>query len=56
VSWQLCQVEAALTGDYNVALQALCADQTVPNSNVGRAILDRMLDIQKQYLPQSSQA
>jgi alpha-galactosidase len=49
-------VEAAVTGDYNVALQALCADPTVQNPNVGRAILDRMLDIQKDYLPQFSRA
>ncbi|MFX0102255.1 MAG: hypothetical protein ACFFCS_22000 [Candidatus Hodarchaeota archaeon] len=45
-------VEAAITGDYNTALQALCVDSTVPNPNVGRAILDKMLEVQKDYLPQ----
>ncbi len=45
-------VEAAVTGDYNVALQALCLDGTVPNPSIARAILDKMLDVQKQYLPQ----
>ncbi len=45
-------VEAAITGDYNTALQALCIDGTVPNPNIARAILDKMLALQKQYLPQ----
>ncbi|MHA1793724.1 MAG: family 4 glycosyl hydrolase [Promethearchaeota archaeon] len=45
-------VEAAITGDYNLALQALSFDPTVPNPNVARAILDKMLDVQKDYLPQ----
>jgi alpha-galactosidase len=47
--------EAAVTGDYNCALQALCIDGTVPNPNIARAILDKMLAIQKQYLPQFNQ-
>ena len=47
-------VEAAITGDYNVALQALCMDGTVPNPSIARAILDKMLLVQKQYLPQFS--
>jgi len=45
-------VEAAITGDYNLALQALCMDATVPNPNIARAILDKMLAVQEQYLPQ----
>ncbi|MHA1734311.1 MAG: family 4 glycosyl hydrolase [Promethearchaeota archaeon] len=58
---QLCQqqvaiqelvVEAALTGDYNVAVQALTLDPTVPSPTVARAILDEMLRLQGDLLPQ----
>lgn len=48
-------VEAAITGDYNTALQALCIDGTVPNPNIARAILDKMLALQAPYLPQFHQ-
>ncbi|MHA1679989.1 MAG: family 4 glycosyl hydrolase [Promethearchaeota archaeon] len=48
-------VEAAITGDYNTALQALCIDPTCPNPNVGRAILDKFLKVQKHLLPQFNQ-
>ena len=45
-------VEAAITGDYETALQALLLDGTVQNPNMARAILDKMLELQKDYLPQ----
>ena len=45
-------VEAAITGDYNVALQALSLDPTVPSPQVARELLDDMLRLQKDYLPQ----
>ncbi len=45
-------VEAAITGDYNVAVQALSVDPTVPSPQVARNLLDEMLKLQKNYLPQ----
>ncbi|MBN2152934.1 MAG: hypothetical protein JW839_15895 [Candidatus Lokiarchaeota archaeon] len=45
-------VEAAITGDYNTAVQALTVDPTVPSPQVARNLLDEMLVLQKDYLPQ----
>jgi alpha-galactosidase/6-phospho-beta-glucosidase family protein len=45
-------VEAAITGDYNTAVQALSIDPTVPSPQVARNLLNEMLVLQKQYLPQ----
>ncbi|HME56227.1 MAG TPA: hypothetical protein VKM55_28760 [Candidatus Lokiarchaeia archaeon] len=45
-------VEAAITGDYNTAVQALSVDPTVPSPQVARNLLDEMLVLQKDYLPQ----
>ena len=48
-------VEAAITGDYNTAVQALSVDPTVPSPQVARNLLDEMLKLQKDYLPQFHQ-
>lgn len=45
-------VEAAITGDYNMALQALCMDPTCPNPTIARHILDEFLKHQGHLLPQ----
>jgi alpha-galactosidase len=45
-------VEAAITGDYTTALQALSMDATVPSPQVARKLLDEMLETQKDFLPQ----
>nr|MDO8112148.1 hypothetical protein [Candidatus Sigynarchaeota archaeon] len=45
-------VEAAITGDYNTAVQALSIDPTVPSPQVARNLLDEMLVLQKDYLVQ----
>jgi alpha-galactosidase len=45
-------VEAAITGDYNTAVQALSVDATVPSPCVARNLLNEMLELQKDYLPQ----
>ncbi|GAB4311127.1 MAG: alpha-glucosidase/alpha-galactosidase [Promethearchaeota archaeon] len=44
-------VEAAITGDRDVALMALVADPTVPSPAVARALLDEMLRRQGDLLP-----
>jgi alpha-galactosidase len=45
-------VEAALTGDRKVALQALAADPLVPSIEQATAILDEALAAEAPYLPQ----
>ncbi len=47
-------VEAALTGNHQVALQALLADPLVSPLTTGqvREMLDRLLTAHEQYLPQ----
>jgi alpha-galactosidase len=45
-------VEAAVTGDRRVALQALLADPVVNDIDVAEKILDEYLTVQADYLPQ----
>jgi alpha-galactosidase len=44
-------VEAALSGEYHAALQALLLDETVPTPGIARAILDEMIELQGDLLP-----
>jgi alpha-galactosidase len=44
-------VEAALSEDYGDALRALILDETMPNPQAARAILDEMMSLQKGLLP-----
>jgi alpha-galactosidase/6-phospho-beta-glucosidase family protein len=48
-------VEAALTGDYDTGVQAIMQDGTVPSVAMARAIMDEMLRLQKDLLPQFNQ-
>jgi alpha-galactosidase len=45
-------VEAAVKGDRQAALEALSIDPNVPSPDVAAKILDEMLILQKDYLPQ----
>jgi len=45
-------VEAALTGDRRVALQALAADPLVDSLEQASAILEDLLKEQREWLPQ----
>lgn len=47
-------IEAAVTGDYNAALQALTIHPLVNSATVARSILDDILAENKEYLPQFS--
>jgi len=47
-------VEAAVTGDYNTALQALTIHPLVPSSSIAKKILDDIIRENKEYLPQYS--
>ena len=52
VTMQEMVVEAALTGDRNLALQALLMDPLVTEYSTARKMLDAMLRATKAYLPQ----
>jgi alpha-galactosidase len=45
-------VEAAVKGDRQAALEALIIDPNVPDPDAAQKILDEMLILQKDYLPQ----
>ena len=44
--------EAAVTGDYETAIQALMADGTTPSAVIARDIFKEMYSLQKHLLPQ----
>ena len=44
-------VEAALTGSYQKALQAVLLNRTVPSYAVGTAVLDALMEANKVYWP-----
>ncbi|WP_028043025.1 6-phospho-beta-glucosidase [Candidatus Stoquefichus massiliensis] len=45
-------VEAALSGDYNIALKAMLAHPLVREYDIAKPLLDEMLEVHKDYLPQ----
>ncbi len=45
-------VEAALTGDYDTAFNAMIVNPLVPSASIGKKILDEMLKAHAKYLPQ----
>ena len=49
-------IEAAVKGDYGMALQALVANPLVPSARVAKLILDDILEQNANYLPQFEQA
>lgn len=48
---ELCVCEAAVNGDYNMALQAFIMNPLVPSGRTGRRVLDELLIAHKKYLP-----
>lgn len=51
-SYESTAIDAAVTGDRGLALQAMVHHPLVPSVTVGKEILDEMLEAHKQYLPQ----
>lgn len=49
---ELCVCEAAVTGDYGMALQAFTLNPQVPSGKAARRVLDELLIAHKKYLPQ----
>ncbi|HZG80671.1 MAG TPA: 6-phospho-beta-glucosidase [Brevibacillus sp.] len=51
-SFERVAAEAAVTGDYHLALLAMTINPLVPSDGVAKQILDEMLEAHKDYLPQ----
>jgi 6-phospho-beta-glucosidase len=51
-AWESWTVEAGVTGSRRAALMAMLVNPLVPSFEVARALLDEMLDANRQYLPQ----
>lgn len=45
-------VQAALTGSYQTALEAVLLNKTIPNLTVGKAVLDDLYAANKEYWPE----
>ncbi len=44
-------VDAALTGSYQTALEAVMLNKTVPNYSIGKKVLDELYEANKEYWP-----
>lgn len=51
-SFEILASKAAVEGDYNAALQALCINPLIPSDDLAKTILDEMMEAHKEYLPQ----
>lgn len=51
-SFEILAAKAAVEGDYNAALQALCINPLIPSDDLAKTILDEMMEAHKEYLPQ----
>lgn len=52
---ELCVCEAAVTGDYGLALQAFTMNPLIPAGETAKCVLDELLIAHKKYLPQFSE-
>lgn len=50
-SFEILAAKAAVEGDYNAALQALCINPLIPSDDLAKTILDEMMEAHKEYLP-----
>lgn len=44
-------VDAALTGSYQTALEAVMLNKTIPNYTIGKKVLDELYEANKEYWP-----
>ena len=51
-SFERTAIDAAMTGNYDIALLAMTINPLVPSDRVAKLILDEMLEAHKSYLPQ----
>ena len=47
-----CTIQAALTGDYGILLQAFALNPLIPNGIEAKRVLDELLVAHEAYLPQ----
>ncbi len=50
--YELLTVEAALTGSYNTAMEAVLLNKTIHSHKVGKQVLDDLLEANKKYWPE----
>ncbi|MGX9755500.1 6-phospho-beta-glucosidase [Clostridioides difficile] len=50
-SFEVMAAKAAVYGDYESALLALCINPLIPSDDLAKTILDEMLEVHKDYLP-----
>ncbi|HBH0306942.1 TPA: 6-phospho-beta-glucosidase [Clostridioides difficile] len=50
-SFEVLAAKAAVYGDYESALLALCINPLIPSDDLAKTILDEMLEVHKDYLP-----
>ncbi|MDD3049160.1 MAG: 6-phospho-beta-glucosidase [Bacilli bacterium] len=50
-----CVIEAALTGDYGMALEAFTINPLIPGGKIAKMVLNELLIAHKKYLPQFQQ-
>ena len=48
-SFEILAAKAAVEGDYNAALQALCINPLIPSDDLAKTILDEMMEAHKEY-------
>ena len=51
-AFEILAAKAAVEGDYNAALQALCINPLISSDDLAKIILDEMIEAHKEYLPQ----
>ena len=51
-AFEILAAKAAVEGDYNAALQALCINPLILSDGLAKTILDEMMEAHKEYLPQ----
>lgn len=51
-AFEILAAKAAVEGDYNAELQALCINPLIPSDDLAKTILDEMMEAHKEYLPQ----
>jgi len=51
-SFEILTIEAGVTGDYTTALRALAANPLVPHGKIAKQLLDEILEVNAEYLPQ----
>ncbi|WP_195940511.1 6-phospho-beta-glucosidase [Romboutsia sp. 1001713B170131_170501_G6] len=51
-TFEILAAKAAVYGDYESALLALCINPLIPSDDLAKIILDEMLEAHKEYLPQ----